>query len=388
MSIRRSRVVCRALTAALGALLFFVSVAGPLTRSAGAADPASASAAQAAVAWLIGQQQSDGGFELAGFPGFETPDAVLAIAEAAQTGAAWDAAAARAAVEALHFGGSGGPTPLDALDDFVDGGITAGQAAKLILLVVAPLGLDAEDFDPSADSPAPVDLVAMLDPLKCAGNPASYGFFNQTLFGALAKAVLCGAPNPAVVETIRDAQRADGGWNFLGDPDDVPVPVDSDVDTTAFALQALIASGAAWNDPAVLGGLRFLAGQQSDTGAFVAFGSDDPNATAVAMVAVAAAGFDPGTPCWRDVVLPEQAGTPYTDPSAWLRTQQQPDGRVASPNDGFGINTFATAQAVQGWLRSWLPIVRATGAPDCAPAATPGGGAPAAAVELIPRFTG
>ncbi len=38
----------------------------------------------------------------------------------------------------------------------------AQQAAKVIDLVVAPLGLDATDFDPSDDSAAPVDLVAAL----------------------------------------------------------------------------------------------------------------------------------------------------------------------------------------------------------------------------------
>lgn len=47
---------------------------------------------QLAVGWIIAQQQSDGGFEMAGFPGFETPDAVLAIAENAQTDTVWSAA--------------------------------------------------------------------------------------------------------------------------------------------------------------------------------------------------------------------------------------------------------------------------------------------------------
>ena len=65
------------------------------TPTAGADDAASATAAQKAIAWLHTQQQPDGGFEVAGFPGFETPDAVLAIAEQAQTGDTWSTATPR-----------------------------------------------------------------------------------------------------------------------------------------------------------------------------------------------------------------------------------------------------------------------------------------------------
>jgi hypothetical protein len=130
--------------------------------------------------------------------------------------------------------------------------------------------------------------------------------------------------------------------------------------------------------------LSYLAGRQGPTGAFSAFGSDDPNATAVAMLAITAAGFDPSTACWRDTVLPAAAGSPYAAPNGWIRSQQQPDGRIASPNDGYGINTFATSQSVQGLLRSWLPLARASGAPACV--ADPAD--PPAPVVLAPTFAG
>ena len=70
---------------AAGALALAVLV--PLAAPVGAAPEDTAAGA---VDWLVAQQQDDGGFEMAGFPGFETPDAVLAIAAAAQTGAGWD----------------------------------------------------------------------------------------------------------------------------------------------------------------------------------------------------------------------------------------------------------------------------------------------------------
>ncbi|MCL6580881.1 MAG: terpene cyclase/mutase family protein, partial [Firmicutes bacterium] len=186
-------------------------------------------------------------------------------------------------------------------------------------------------------------------------NPVTgaYGSFNATLFAVLARHV-AGLPIPPnTVAFVRAAQEAGGGWNFAGDP----TGSYADVDTTGYALQALVAAGATGSDPDVLEGLRFLAiGHQSGSGAWQSFGSDDPNSTAMAMLGITAAGFDPNASCWRDVVAPSLAGDPYAKPSDWLRTRQLPSGRVQSPNDGFGINTFATSQAVEAWRRGWIPV--------------------------------
>lgn len=387
MSSRRSRVAGTAIVAALASSLVFGVPTGP---GAGAADPpgpADRSAASAAVGWLVDQQQPDGGFEVAAFPGFETPDAVTAIAEAAQSGSSWSTAEARQAVERLEHGGPGGPTPIDALDDWVVGGINAGEAAKLVVLVVAPLGLDAGSFGPSG-----TDLAALVYPGGCASGPATDGlFFLETAYVAYAGEILCGAPDAGVLEQIRSVQRADGGWNFNGstapaDPGDPFDPNLPDVDSTALAVQALVAGGASASDPAIVRALAYLATRQTPAGAFLSFGSDDPNATAVAMLAITAVGFDPESPCWRDTAVPTAKGTPYPSPGAWIRSQQQPDGRIASPNDEFGVNTFATSQSVEGLLRSWLPIARVGSPPSClvvAPAQAEQG-----PIALVPRFTG
>jgi len=379
--------------AALVALLFtgFVSLS-----AAGAADPASTTAGGKAVGWLLTQQQPDGGFEVAGFPGFETPDAVLAIAGHAQTGTTWSTAQALAAVQAVHQGGPAGKTPLDAIDAFAHTTINAGQAAKLVDLVAAPLGLAPTSFHPGSGATTPVNLLTTLDPAGCAGNPANYGLFNATLYGALAKKLLCGAPNAAVLATIRAAQRPDGGWNFLGDQS---AGTDSDTDTTSLAVQALVAGGAAWSDTAVQHALGFFAAQHQASGAWQSFGADDPNSTAVASLAVTAAGFDVSSSCWRDTAVPADKGTAYADPITWLRGEQRADGRITSPNDSFGVNTFATSQSVEGLLRTWLPIARATGAPTCAtvsdtppvtnpPVSAPAAATVAAAVVVAPSFTG
>jgi hypothetical protein len=90
-------------------------------------------------------------------------------------------------------------------------------------------------------------------------------------------------------------------------------------------------------------------------------------------------------------------GTAYPSPTAWIRSQQLTSppadaGRIASPNDSFGVNTFATSQSVEGLLQSWLPIVRAPEQTCTTPVTPvtpvePVNPAPAALV-VTPRFTG
>jgi hypothetical protein len=334
---RRSRAVVGAVCATLllGAFRF-----------SGFNDPQARSAAAAATTWLDGQQLTDGSFEVAGFPGFETPDAVLAIAENAQTVRKWSPATALAAVQGVKRKGH---SALHALDNFVDAGIDAGQAAKIVALDTEPLGLSAAQFNPDGDA-----KTANLKQIIAAGAQpdGSYGAFNATLYAAIAWRLLTGSVPANTVAYIRAAQQANGGWNFAGDSSGT----DLDVDTTGLAVQALVAAKVDGNDADLRAGLAFLATQQRANGSWQSFGSDDPNSTSVAAFAITAAGFDPTKSCWRDVVAPGLAGNAYTSPIVWIRSQQQPDGRIVSPNDGFGINTFASSQSIQALRRGWLPV--------------------------------
>ena len=334
---RRSRAVMGALCAAL---LFGAC------RFTGFYDTQARSTATAATGWLDAQQQADGSFELAGFPGFETPDAVLAIAENGQTTFAWDAANALTAVNAVKVGGHSG---LHALDDLADAGIDAGQAAKLVVLDTEPLGLSATAFNPDGDATS-VNLKAIIT--AGAQPDGSYGAFNATLYAAIALRLLNGSVPANTVAYIRAAQQANGGWGFSG----LPSGTDLDIDTTGLAIQALAAAKVSPTNGDLRAGLNFLALQHRASGAWRAFGSDDPNSTSVATMAITAAGFDPTKPCWRDLVAPGRAGTPYTSPIVWLRGRQHADGHIASPNDSFGLNTFATAQSIQALRRGWLPV--------------------------------
>ena len=331
------------LAAAAGALVLLPALVG--FRYPGFGDTAGRATATQATAYLQRQQLADGSFETAGFPGFETPDAVLAIAENAQLQAKWSRPQARAAVAATT---NGGVSALHAIDDLADAGLSAGQAAKLVVLVAKPLGLSLNKFDPDRDG------AVSLKAIVAAGKQpnGSYGAFNATLYAAIADRVLGTPIPPDTLALIRSAQEAGGGWNFAGDN----TGDFADIDTTALALQALVGAKVKKDDVDLRQGLAYLAHLHTASGAWQSFGSDDANSTAVAIMGITAAGFDPAASCWRDTAVPALKGTGYASPTAWLRTQQLGDGRIKSPNDGFGINTFATSQTIQALRREWIPV--------------------------------
>jgi hypothetical protein len=296
--------------------------------------------------WLVTKQQPGGGFEVSGFDGFETPDAILAMGEAAQQQAAWNPDQARAAVRAVKVNGR---SALDWADDFADGAISAGQAAKLVVLVAKPLGLGVTTFDPQGDGAR--NLLAIID--AGARPDGSYGAFNATLYAALAKWLVGGAVPAKTLAYIRGGRQASGGWDYANDP----TASDADIDTTSLVVQVLVAAGVAPTDGDLVPALRFLADNQRPDGAWQSFGADDPNSTATAVLAVTAVGGDVTSSCWRDQVEPTLKGHPYSSPVAWLRDQQAADGHLVSPNDAFPpVNTFATSQGVEALRRGWLPV--------------------------------
>jgi hypothetical protein len=305
------------------------------------------STTQKARNWLVTQQQADGGFEVSGFPGFETPDAIVAIGEEGQQQAAWNADQARTAVRAVK---KNGISPLDWADTFADGTLNAGQAAKLIVLVAKPLGLGIKTFNPAGDGDVR-NLIAVVD--SGAQVNGSYGAFNATLYAALAKWLVDGVVPANTLAYIRGGQQASGGWDFANDP----TLTDADIDTTSLAIQVLVAAGVSPTDTDLVVALAFLANNQQSDGAWQSFGVDDPNSTATAIMAITAVGGDVTSPCWRDQVVPALHGHAYASPVAWLRDQQASDGHFSSQNDAFPpVNTFATTQGVEALRRGWLPV--------------------------------
>lgn len=314
----------------------------------GPAGAVSTPALDQAVAWLADQQEADGGFEVADFPGFETSDAIYALAAAGQADATWSTAEALAAVEAVTTGGN---TPLDAVDDWVDAvqsdpaagaPAKAQQAAKVVALVTEPLGLDATDFDPSDDTAAAVDLVATIQAGAGTGDYAALPIGGKAFvvwaLGAL------GEPVPdALVTAIGAAQHPDGGFDFTGSP----TGEGFDPDITASVVIGLRVAGRPQTDPIIRKAVTGLGFRQEWTGEWAGdFDTGNPNSTAMVMAMGATFGGARST-CWRDAVEPRFAGVPYPSPQRALTRRQQSDGRISSPSDGFGINTFATSQAIQ-----------------------------------------
>lgn len=340
----------RSLVAGLGLAL----VAPLVGQGAGSAAPAVDPVVSRATDFLHATQQADGGFELAGFPGFETPDATLALAASLQAGPAWDAAAARVAIQAAES--DSGNDPLDALDDLIDNesdpssDAAGARAAKITALVAEPLGIAPTDFDPSADSSAAVDLVARMDQHRLPDGSYDFGAqFNGALYAAIA---LAGAGRPVptgLVSQILTGQRTDGSWDYTG----TTTGDGEDIDTTALALVALRSAGRTVAHPAVVAGVRFLAARQQASGAWQSFGADDPNSTSSVVLALSDLHIDLGTAAWRTTYGSPAPGA-YVPPTAWLRGQQAPDGHIASPNDSFGLNTFPTSQSMQALSRHWF----------------------------------
>ena len=254
------------------------------------------------------------------------------------------------------------------------------------MLIAGPLGLPFDAYDPAGDG-SPVDLAAMVGMPAPDGSFAPDLFFNDTLYAALATKLVTGAIAPATVAYVQGGQKADGSWSFDRDPG---TTTDADIDTTGLALQVLVAGGVSPTDPSFQRGLAYLADQLEPAGYWTFFGTPSVESSSRAMLAIAAAGYDVNSSCWRDTAMPSLAGQPFVPADDAIESFVLPDGSIAGP--GVFDSSYSTSQSVEGVLRSWLPVTTAA-AQSCtvpAPPGTPVDPASAAPrpVTLTPRFTG
>ena len=302
----------------------------------------------AALAYLQTQQNSDGGFGSGFSPDSSTgstADAVLAIVAAGGDPTGFK---------------QGANTPASYLAAHAAADAIGGDVAKLILAAVA-LGQDPRMF-------GGVDLVARLEGM--AGDGGKIGVEADTLVGhSLAVLALKSTQRPipaAAVEYIRVSQQENGAWAWDG-TDETP----GDTNTTAFAVQALVAAGEDAGDDAVSQALAHFASVQNDDGGWPyqkpsAYGTDtDSNSTAVTMQAIIAVDQDPAGDDW--------AAAEGRAPLAALEAFQNESGafawQAAVPDD----NLLATVQALPAVAGKAFPFVtmavgEATGAnPDTVP---------------------
>lgn len=275
-----------------------------------------AAAVGKAVDWLSTQQQPDGGF--AGFSGESDPgatvDAVLALVAAAHVGIETDTTKA---IEYLRS------------KALVYTQQTPGSAAKLALALAAT-GNDPHDFD-------------NINPMAIVENSAEKGLIGigpyEHAFGMMAL-VATGALVPeAAIEAARTTQIEDGSWAFDGTMD----PGAGDTNTTAMMAQALIAAGS--NDDVVERAIDYLLAAQNEDGGFPyqPGAESDANSTALGVQALIAL----GDAAPADALAAAEAA---------LMGMQNESGAffymASMPDD----NAFATVQAIPALSGVALPV--------------------------------
>jgi squalene cyclase len=312
------KIVSTHIKPAVAALAVICSVIAPVTvAQADIVTDAGASAAQ----WLVKQQMADGGFGSGYSKGSDisaTSDAVIAIAAAD--------------ISLSSVTNAAGLTPLDYLKSQVaSASLTAGQYAKIALAVKAA-GLDPAQFGGKN-----------LQALITQGYDEQSGIYGDTLY-ADASAILAlastGASVPSAAITALEAkQSASGGWAFMGSGT-------PDVDTTALAVQALIAAGQPAKSGAAGKGLGYLHSLQNSDGGFPYqspsdYGTDtNANSTGLAAQAIIASGDQP-----------ESWAAPNGNPLSALVNLQQPSGAIAYQSAGASDNMLATVGATQALYR-------------------------------------
>ena len=147
----------------------------------------------------------------------------------------------------------------------------------------------------------------------------------------------------SATQVLSGMVQADGGWEFMEG-------FGSDAQSTAMALEALLADGVPTSTEVVSNGLDFLKGQQMGDGGIAyqdkQYGSD-VNATAFAVQAIVAAGQEPISGTWRIL-----SDTQYTSPISYLLDAQLPDSSFPSFSP-----MLATQLALPALLERPFPLV-------------------------------
>ena len=312
---------------------------------------------EAALTWLRGYQQADGGFTNGYADGSDLGTTVEVVLAAAAAGA-----------DVSGWLSTDDGSPLDYLASQVKAGQAsdANRLSKVILAAVAT-GQNPRDFGGK-------DLVAAL----LASQDAATGQFGDSLF-AHAYAILAlhsaGAVAPQnAVDLLTGQVTDDGAWALFGGK----TPGTADTNTTALAIQALVATGEL---DVARGALPYFQRMQNADGGFPyqkpsQWGADtDANSTAVVLQALHALGEPLGA--WA-------AGG--TDPlGALLALWDAGSGGYFWQASAPYPNIMATAQAVQAAEGMDLVNLSVVGAAR-APRAT--AIAPAAAIPLLPESGG
>jgi hypothetical protein len=271
-------------------------------------------AVERGASWLESRQQSDG--SIAGFNGdWAVTGLAAAGVHAADVRPAADGPTLQDYWQTSYAGSSWGTIP---------NRNQGGHLGKAIA-IVRSAGIDPARLAPD------VNLVAALAS-RYDAERGTFGFTtaNNDGFAVMALADLPGIP-PAlidrVVDGVRAAQYADGGWTIAA----APGATSTDVDMTGAGLAVLCRAGADASDPQVQAALEWLKRRQDpETGGFLA-GSFLPRlnspTNAWALTGLKACGVDPQSAAWST-----DGGANVVD---FLLGLQREDGSFKyTPSDG------------------------------------------------------
>lgn len=217
----------------------------------------------------------------------------------------------------------------------------AGTAGKLAM------GLAAAQMCAPADTKSPQDYY----------DPTTGAYSDRSLFQAFAMLGVLSSGESVPVEAVaylNSQSLPGGGWAwFPGETEDS--------NTTAIAIQALIASGEPATSPVILNALTYLQSFQNDDGGFSYsqeyLGASDTNSTAYVIQAIVAAGQSPVAEAWTKAN--------NKNPVFYLLDRRLEDGSFEW-QAGSGPNDLATMQSVVALLYRPYPINTA-GYSECAP---------------------
>jgi len=163
------------------------------------------------------------------------------------------------------------------------------------------------------------------------------------VWGMLGTASLSETVPAQSVSYLKSMIQSDGGWEWN-------TGFGSDSNTTALAVQALIAGGETPAATEVISGMNFLKISQNTDGGFYysyLWGTEsDTNSTAYAVQAILAAGENPTSGGW---VISS------TNPISYLLSMQLSDGSFEWM-PGYGSNLIATQQAIPALMHKFNPI--------------------------------
>jgi hypothetical protein len=239
--------------------------------------------------------------------------------------------------DASRFAREGGVSLLQAIEPKAASyaAQSAASAGKLAVSVAAA------DRDPR--SFGGINLVISMTATLDQGSGA-YGTTNWDQSFSILGLRAAGESVPqSAIDLLKSRANSDGSWAFF--------PTDpGDVDTTGLVLQALIAAGVPTTDPVITKALDYLDSAQNDDGGFPyepqSNGSDisNVNSTAFAIQGLIAAGSDPLIARWQPTA---------TNPISYLLTMQQPDGAFTF---GGSASLLATQQAIPALVGQTFPF--------------------------------